>query len=95
MKAGRWDRSYPLDYYNNESTCGTKNADIELYCILGFSLGLLDFVGFGVQGLRKLVVTLDTMVWVHVWTSLSTVSPLDVQFPVCCTSATLSLPGSD
>ena len=83
MKAGRWDRSYPLDYYDNESTCGAKNADIELYCILGFSLGLLDFFGLRVQGLRKLVVTLDTMVWVHVWTSLSTMCPLDVQFPVC------------
>ena len=81
VKAGRW--SYPLDYYDYESTCGAKNADNELCCILGFSFGLLDFFGFRVQGLRKLVVTLDTMVWVHVWASLSTMCPLDVQFPVC------------
>ena len=83
VKAGRWDGSYPLDYYDYESTCGAKNADNELCCILGFSFGLLDFFGFRVQGLRKLVVTLDTMVWVHVWASLSTMCPLDVQFPVC------------
>ena len=82
-RVGGRDGSYPLDYYDCESTCGAKNADNELCCILGFSFGLLDFFGFRVQGLRKLVVTLDTMVWVHVWASLSTMCPLDVQFPVC------------
>ena len=49
MKAGRWDGSYPLEYYDYESTCGAKNADIEFCCILGFSFGLLDFFGFGVS----------------------------------------------
>ena len=41
MKAGRWDGLYPLDYYDYESTCGAKNADIELCCFFRIFFGLV------------------------------------------------------